>query len=81
MPRDPRPTAITRAKTARVVVDKATAALEGARRTYRLRVLEAVEAGLSRGEMARQLGVSEGLVRQYVARAELERAERAGRTG
>ena len=81
MPRDPRPTAIARAKSARAVVDKATVALEGARRTYRLRVLEAVEAGLSRGEMARQLAVSEGLVRQYVARAELERAERAGRTG
>lgn len=72
MPRDPRPAAIRRCEQTNATVIRCEEQLDAARKAARRALTEAVEAGVSKTELARRLGTSESRVRQAVTRAGAE---------
>lgn len=77
MPRDPKAQAITNMLAKMATSQKAKQADVEARDVWREAMLLAVEAGVSRGEIARQCGTSESRIRQYVMQAGANRAAKS----
>lgn len=70
--RDPKVAALAALDKARGRVEATTAQATAARGEYRRALLGAVDAGVSKADMARRLSTSESRVRQLVLRARSE---------
>jgi hypothetical protein len=69
MPRDPKPLAVAKIRKEKAVVEQCERQLRAGQRAYRRAILAAIEVGISRSQLGRDLGTSESRIRQLEQRA------------